>query len=426
MTGICELFGLSGTYKNSKQEGHKWPYLVGLEMEVENWQNMNQYYDGELPDISPWSVHSDDSLRNGSEFVLTNPLSGTALEEALDVFFNQIPGKHTSGPRTSTHIHINMQDATVEQVRVMFVIMYTLEHSLYHVVGQGRKWGGYSMALSEMEHDRLRRILIATDARDVRESLQGRRNNDRYYGLNTASLQRHGTAEFRYFAGGLSKEELCSYIDFVTSIKTLSLSADMQTLLDINSCEELRAMLGSFLSQEWMDNIKTYTSDEDLFEFFGEVMAITADNDVRFLDEDPPVVLKDALMKFVLANVVKSADGRRSLLQLYKDHRVMSSSAWRREVTRAQRADIPEKERVEPRVPSRLIDDAFGNPFESYPGSPANPLPMSARRSESAVGARDRMMSADRIWTEAAARIQTPLNYPSIFDLLSEEDPSNS
>src|SRR4051812_4055593 len=105
-----------------------WPLaseLVGIEIEVEDLE-------GDPTVVFPqWTVHADQSLRNGTEFVTSGPVGGKQLTTTLDKFFNA-KFRYTMSPRTSVHIHVNASDnMTVDQFRNLFVIMYLIEPAVF-------------------------------------------------------------------------------------------------------------------------------------------------------------------------------------------------------------------------------------------------------------------------------------------------------
>lgn len=283
---------------------HRWPYLYGVELELEevsvNGQMILDYDwdDDDRPDIPEgWSVHEDGSLRRGSEFVLEPPCREASLESALENFYS-VNYSYTAGPRTSTHIHVNMTDATDDELRTLVVLVYTMECGIYALSEESRKWGGYSVPLTEMATSRLRNILNPASVQVLRESIIARRNQERYYGFNV-SLQRHGTVEFRYFPGGPSREVLESWLDLVTQFKTASKNYTLQGLSErINTHQDLADFILEAFPGNWGQKFLSAYPVETYFNHFEDVMALATDtfNPERV---DSLVYLNPALIRYL-------------------------------------------------------------------------------------------------------------------------------
>ena len=290
---------------------HKWNHLLGVELELENvveasgspygaptdarfptedyedWDEMSCEEQDDLVEewhaqnaggCPPgWTTHVDHSLRNGYEFVTTPAMYGEELEDTLNAFYDK-GLSYSGGPRTSTHIHVNMMDATATELQSLVMIVYMIEPALYKVVDEGRKYAGYSVALTDMPVQRLRNLLNPPTTQQFVRSINVNQNRERYYGLNF-NVGRHGTVEFRYFPGGPTKATLTSWIDLVVAIKNASKKytpdqlAALQTS-DLTLQSFLLRELGSFwgqrfleacdpeVLQEYLEEINTLRSDE--------------------------------------------------------------------------------------------------------------------------------------------------------------------
>lgn len=282
-------------------ETHKWDSLFGIELELENvvaggdapWDN--------CPD--GWTIHEDASLRNGLEYVTSRPIGAERLEEVIESFYDK-GLTYTTGPRTSTHIHVNMSDATVEELRTMIALVYTIEDAIYICTEESRKWGGYSVALSEMRPQRLRNILNAPNNQMFVNNVMPGRNNERYYGFN-CNISRHGTAEFRYFPGGPTQDELVSWVDLVALIKKASKKFTIQYLSGLIASPH---DLGVFLTAnfgEWAAKLIAARSLSDMYNAFETVMAMAMDEEN--LERSGGVVhLTPALLNYVEKNILES------------------------------------------------------------------------------------------------------------------------
>lgn len=317
MNSISELFGLRR--RAFKRDNSRWQELIGVELELEGVDSPS--------DIPYWERKSDNSLRNGVEYVLDQPYAGPTLDHALDAYYDQeMQANNTQ--RTSTHIHINMTDATVDNVRNMTMIMYMIEDALFNVIGEGRKWAGYSMALSEMDPVRMRIGLASADYAVACSHLAPARNQERYYGFNTASLRRHGTVEFRYFPGGPTRPELENWLDLVVAVKAAAVSmATPEALISrLATPEDVTQFLSSYFSDYWIGALLRQTPPEYMLYKFNTVAALACDPEL-VEHRDNVLFLTPTFVKYIKAKFLEDA-GRRYFDELIKEVSVISASEW--------------------------------------------------------------------------------------------------
>lgn len=306
---ISEILGRRNTTRPVTD--HKWNHLIGIELELENitigesrapfygcdeedvdfYDEIDDYGDmdseaqeeardewytrnsGGIP--SGWTLHNDQSLRNGFEFVTTPAVFGQAIQDRINNFYAK-KYNYSGGPRTSTHIHVDMQDCTPAVLQSLVMIVYTIEDALYQIVDEGRKFGGYSVALVDMPPSRLRNLLNPANQNMFYRAIHVSQNRDRYYGLNF-HVGRHGTCEFRYFPGAPSKQELESWVDLVIAIKNMAIKYSPQALADV--CVDAYA-LSDLLDRElgaWGSRLLAQLGPNRLFTNFEEINVLRVD-----------------------------------------------------------------------------------------------------------------------------------------------------
>lgn len=258
---LARLFNLQRVRSAAPIDSTMYPEVMGIELEVENLQDYSVLIPG-------WTTHSDGSLRNGVEFV-SNALCAAALDEAITNFYQS--GIHfDSNERTSTHIHLNMTDTTVEVLQNVILIMYGIEEALFSMLGGGRKYAGYSMPLSEMPATRLAKLL--GNHRDLVQTINCSRNVDRYYGLNT-NVTKHGTVEFRYFTGGPTEQQLRKWIDLVVSVKRVAKQYSTTDLANKLTTVEGVADLLNELGY-WGADLQEYSPLHAMHSYYQEVLPL--------------------------------------------------------------------------------------------------------------------------------------------------------
>jgi len=290
---------------------HKWNHLVGIELELENitiGENRIPFYGHGNDDVdfydeiegyedmdsderdeaveqwyaqnsgacpAGWVLHNDQSLRNGYEFVTTPAVYGQDIQNRIDSFYAK-KFNYSGGPRTSTHIHVDMQDSSPAVLQSLVMVVYTIEDALYQIVDEGRKFGGYSVALVDMPPSRLRNLLNPASQSMFYRAIHVNQNRDRYYGLNF-HVGRHGTCEFRYFPGAPSKLELESWVDLVIAIKNMAIKYSPQALADIcTTPHALENLLDNELGT-WGLRLTAQLGRDRLFTNFEEINALRVD-----------------------------------------------------------------------------------------------------------------------------------------------------
>lgn len=321
---LHELLGKS--LVNYAGPDHPWSELMGVELELED-VSLAGTSEARLDLFQRhWTAHDDRSLRHGVEYVTARPVGGEALDIAVRAFY-ACEAHYTHGPRTSTHIHVNMLDSDVSVLQSMFILMYAVEDALFSVVEETRKWAGYCMPLSEMHEGRIRKILNPRNMRAVAGAISPGRNQERYYGFNT-NMARHGTVEFRYFPGGPSETELRSWIDFVVAVKKFGKKWMPDQLIEaVTSPDSLARLLLQELGQ-WGSRLLAAGNLDQMYQKFVEVAAMYDEGNQPELGTNL-VYVNEAYLSFI---VRKFFDGQPEaadcLTSMMGNQRVFSKNDW--------------------------------------------------------------------------------------------------
>ncbi len=177
--------------------------LIGIEVEIEN-VNVNG---GRLNQV--WRTEADGSLRNnGMEFV-TAPIEAqygpAALQNLLHEYLSQ---DCCFSPRTSVHVHLNVQDLTPEKVVDLVLLYVTYERLFYRFTGRGRQKNIYCVPLVDTD-------LLSNFANKRLD----RNGWSKYTGLNLLPVQSYGTVEFRHMHGTRDLHKLTVWINLITKLK---------------------------------------------------------------------------------------------------------------------------------------------------------------------------------------------------------------
>lgn len=313
----------NGLMTDPEEAAHgPYPYYMGVELELENVNTQ----------LAPagWEAHQDQSLRNGIEFVTRGPIAGSRLARVLTAYFGSGITANNS-PRTSTHIHVNASDLLIGQLRTMMTLSFIAETALFDIIGRSRKYCGYCMPLREMSPQRFRKFLTTTSINEFAGTLGGR-NEDKYYGFNVNSVRKHGTVEFRYFAGGPTQEELVSWMDYCIGIKKTALNISFEELLSLQSAEDLAAVLQQHMGA-WGNTLINFQGPQALFDALQEVVVMFPEPQDK-VREDELVFVSPPLLKAVcvLNRVDTGGDAWKNFKEEAKRLSVTTVPVWRKMV----------------------------------------------------------------------------------------------
>lgn len=250
---------------------------IGIEIETERMPDAPMRTFNATP--SSWASHNDPSLRdNGIEFTLRQPLMGEQLSEAISYFFRTFNRPWRTSGRTSTHLHINMQQDTdtVEVLQAMVAIYYALENAWFKVVGEERKWSGYCHPLDARQTEVLQYLFSDSEAsiREWYDTLSGlpHQGSGRYYGLNLLALNKYGTVEFRHFPCVTSEEQLIGYVTLVMELKAAAIAVANSGRNVFTYFAEPEAFLNlATLMPRWGSTLLSHTNTATLHSRLGKL-----------------------------------------------------------------------------------------------------------------------------------------------------------
>jgi hypothetical protein len=195
---------------------------VGIEIELEGITGSeSQWLHDQLNRY--WIVKDDGSLRNGGiELVSRGGTGGATLIAALDLLENSLSRiDYNASWRCSTHIHVNMLDATMKQC-VMFLLVYTcVEPVLFHFCNEHRQSNNFCI----QNKDCLSAIKSSMHIFHTMNAGVGC-TVEKYMALNLLPLfhPEFGTVEFRGSHAITSKDELIGLTNRMLAIKRLCMS----------------------------------------------------------------------------------------------------------------------------------------------------------------------------------------------------------
>ncbi len=186
-------------------------YGIELELEGETSPFANAILDR---DISGWEVKNDGSLINGLEFV-SKPIKSSNLNKSIGAINKYLSRcRLVNSVRTSTHVHLNVQDKTILEVLTLMACYYSVESLLTKWCGSDRD--GNLFCLRQKDSKAIP-ILIRNCIKAW--NINGFSNNNfRSTALNLNPVFSFGTLEFRSMRGITDTEELLEWIGFISSL----------------------------------------------------------------------------------------------------------------------------------------------------------------------------------------------------------------
>lgn len=196
--------------------------LFGVEIECEG-ERLQPVTDAN------WNTVDDGSLRgrfpdSRCEWVMAKPMSEARTIQALEKlieFQRANRAKFDFSFRTSTHVHVNVQDLEWEEYLAMIYTYLLIEEPLMDFCGEGRKCNRFCLRLQDSEEivDIISNMIYVGE-----RSIKAIRENDlRYAAINIGATRKYGSLEFRGMRGTLDINILKPWIKALGNLKTFSI-----------------------------------------------------------------------------------------------------------------------------------------------------------------------------------------------------------
>lgn len=192
---------------------------IGIEVEVEgsNLPPQLRYY---------WERISDGSLRGEScEYIFKKAFQRKTVGKALAYLEKKLSQDSTRvfpSPRTSVHVHVNVQDLSMTQVH-NFILLYLLyETFLIKLCGEER--AGNFFCLQNKDAEFISSFLAEMEPRARVARASYHTDELRYAALNINALSRFGSLEFRGMEGTIEAERISSWVSILLKLKDASRS----------------------------------------------------------------------------------------------------------------------------------------------------------------------------------------------------------
>lgn len=186
-------------------------WMVGLELEIENWN----------PDVTRtfggFTFTDDGSLRASDDGIgieaISRPVQAKHVEKLLAAFFRKFDikeGNYTE--RCSTHVHVNVDVLTYQQLSSVCLLYQTVESLLFNFVGGDRENNIFCVPWNQCSLSY--RIVSKIENIERGDEIPFRRWQ-KYSALNLIPVHNQGTIEFRHMVGTCNVEKLMQWINLI-------------------------------------------------------------------------------------------------------------------------------------------------------------------------------------------------------------------
>lgn len=251
-----------------------------------------------------WASKADGSLRgvfphSAIEWVFQKPLS---LKESILALNELIKEQKAAGAapnfsfRTSTHVHINMQDATEDQLCAMIYAYCIVEEFLIHFSGPVRKANRFCLSINDGEgvldfFTHLFRVGIG--------NYRPNENEVRYAALNIASLHKFGSLEVRTMRGTLDLDVLSTWLISLNSLREFAFEmGSPHAVHDFFARSNPQVFLEAVFPETW-EQLVYPNWEGDVYRNF----SITLDLAFAFVPSAKRVQDKEARIKAMVDNI---------------------------------------------------------------------------------------------------------------------------
>jgi len=136
---------------------------VGIEIEMEGIKSTSAL--NVVSQSGYWKLESDNSLRGTGIELISVPMFGKDIEQALDVvegFFKKAKYLPTFNARTSLHVHVEVVDLSREEL-IRFILLYcAVEPLLFNFCEKSRRDNVYCLPVHTVESVKRRTAELIT------------------------------------------------------------------------------------------------------------------------------------------------------------------------------------------------------------------------------------------------------------------------
>ncbi|MCP5414404.1 MAG: amidoligase family protein [Chromatiaceae bacterium] len=272
--------------------------FVGVEVELENLGNFGPAWTSEMRSNGLWNITKDGSLRNsGLEFIMSTgdgqPLKGGDITRAMfrfkkvwRMFVEAGNPPPECSSRTSVHIHIDVRDLEVSQLKKLFLLYAVFEETFFKWSDLSRYDSNYCRSLEHNQDitNRLSTILKISD--DMPDLLHAHLSTgNKYDAMNYLSIKQRGSVEFRLMRGTYDTGLILQWINLLLCLKLAA--KDKSIIIHSFPDDMSRRGLNTLIDQvfgKWGTFLKEYASELDILRGVRKAQDILLANEIDNLN----------------------------------------------------------------------------------------------------------------------------------------------
>lgn len=195
---------------------------VGIEVEMEGRGCDPRF----MNPINLWKITEDGSLRGEAcEFVLKGPASRKDVPKVLKTLSEYIKNNNITvndSDRCGVHIHINVQDVTVQQCLNFILLYLVFENLLVKYCGEEREGNLFCLRAGDADM-----LLYQLNKCKTSENLQYLQSDQyRYASINISSLNKYGSLEFRPLKTPQDVLKIQTWVDMLLCVKDAAMAIE--------------------------------------------------------------------------------------------------------------------------------------------------------------------------------------------------------
>ena len=257
-----------------------------------------------------WKVTKDGSLRGeANEYILKRPLELGEAKFAVEHLGNLLANSqlHMSF-RTSVHVHINIQNMYITQLKRFIYVSFLLENLLAEFSGEGRVGNRFCLRVCDAEYQ----IAMIKACISAAGTIPRFMNEEcKYAAINLVPIRTQGSVEFRTMQGTTDSDTINTWLEILNKIYKFALS-------DSRSCKELSDLVVASPSK-FLEEVMGELSN--LLKFKGYEEAIKESEELLF------AAIADEVVYDRKAGEQKEAELKQDVQKELRNH-VAALNAW--------------------------------------------------------------------------------------------------
>lgn len=216
---------------------HPGQVLYGIELEIENWPVPTRALEA-----TGFNFTEDGSLRNNGYEAVSHPNSKAGILSTTAALWKKYSiTERNFSDRTSIHVHANVLNYTLENVKSLAIVYATIEDLIFSFVGEDRRKNIFCVPWTEAG------LRIGT----INNILEYTRTWQKYTALNLLTMRTQGTVEWRHMEGHCDITRLENWLTIIDEVMNYSRNVNPDELRKIigglNTTSEYGAWISTVL-----------------------------------------------------------------------------------------------------------------------------------------------------------------------------------